>query len=135
MQLGQRIADICEAVHLAAQGVFQILAGEDMKLFQYPVHAAATDGVELVGRSSDGGEANFVESQVLLEMTEDFDDIRDTRGQRHARRNWARAVVLNQRPDSGLNNVIAAPPVREYAKLIVHFLWTVHTDGDANAVF
>ena len=41
VQLGQRVADVGEAVHLAAQSEFQIFVGQNVELFENAVHAPA----------------------------------------------------------------------------------------------
>ena len=49
IELGQRVADIGEAVQLAAQSVLEIFVGEDMKLIQHSVHSRLIDRVEAIG--------------------------------------------------------------------------------------
>ncbi len=49
MQLSERIANVGEAVHLAAQGKFEVLVRQDVELIEYAVHAAVIDRVQAVG--------------------------------------------------------------------------------------
>jgi hypothetical protein len=44
-------------------------------------------------------------------------------------------MILNQRANSRLDNVVAASAIGEDAQFIVQLRWTVHADRDANAVF
>ena len=92
------------------------------------------DGVELIGRSGHRRETDLVKSQVLFQMAENLDYVGHTRGQRDARRNRPRAMILDQRPHSGLDDVVAARAVGENAQLVVHFLGPIHADGHADAV-
>ena len=96
VQLGQRVADVGEAVQFAAQREFEIFVGEHLKLLEHAVHAALVDGVEPVGRSGDRSESDLVESQIVLQMAVDAADVGDAGGQRDARRDRARAVCRQQ---------------------------------------
>jgi hypothetical protein len=78
VKFGQRVAHVREAVHLSAQGVFQIFASQNVKLFEHPIHPALIDGIELVRRCRDGREADFMEAQIVLQMPEDPNHIGNT---------------------------------------------------------
>src|SRR5579863_4239435 len=119
-EFGQRIADVRKSVRFAAQREFQILVGQNVKLFQYAVHAALVDGIELIRGCSDGGEAYFVESKVLLQVPENLDYIGDSGRQGHARGNGPGTMILNQLTHFGGDDVVTAAAVGEDAQLVVH---------------
>src|SRR5580704_15899045 len=80
-QLRQSIADVRKPVRFSAHRIFEILLGQDMKLFQHAVHALLVDSVKLVRRRRYGREADFVKTEVLLKVSEDFNHIGDARGE------------------------------------------------------
>ena len=98
IQFRDRVADVGEAVHLAAQRIFQPLVGENVKLFQHAVHAFLVDGVQAVGRGGHGRKADLVKAEILFQMAEDSHHIGDAGGQRYARRDRPRPVIRDQRP-------------------------------------
>ena len=121
-------------MHLAAQRVFQILVGKRVKLFQHAIHAAFADSVQAVGRGSHGREADLVKAEVLFQVAEDPDDVGDAAGERDARGDGPRTVVLNQGLHARGDDVITAVAVGEDAELIVQFGRAIHADGHADAV-
>ena len=80
------------------------------------------DGVKLVGRGGDRREADFVKSKVLFQMAEDAHDVGDAGGEGHTRGDRPRPVILDQRADLRLDDVVAAAAVGEDAELIVQLL-------------
>ena len=85
-QLRDRVADVGEAVHFAAQGKLQPLIRQDMKLFQHTVHAFFVDGVEPVRRGCNGRKADLVKAEIVLQVAVNPQDVGHSRGESDARR-------------------------------------------------
>src|SRR5215475_16109975 len=64
MQLRKSIADIREAVHFAAEGIFQILVGQYLELGEHIIHATLVNRVKPVRRGGYRRETDFVEAQI-----------------------------------------------------------------------
>ena len=134
VEFGDRVADVRESVHLAAQRVLEVLLGQHMELAQNTVHAAFADGIEPIRRSRHRREADLVESELVLQVAVDSHDVRDAGGQRNARRDRARAVARDQRFHARCDDVVAAAAVGEDAQLVVQLRRAVHADRDADIV-
>ncbi len=68
-QLRDRVADVREAVHFAAQRKLQPFVGQNMELFQHAVHASFVNGIEPVGRGRHRCKTDFVKTEVVFQMT------------------------------------------------------------------
>src|SRR5262249_37532425 len=97
MQLRKSIADIREAVHFAAEGIFQMLVGQYLELGEHLIHATLVNRVKPVRRGGYRRETDFVEAQIVLQVPEDSNHIGDTRGQGDTCRDRTSAMILNQR--------------------------------------
>src|SRR5947209_356135 len=118
VQLRQGIAHVREAVHFATEGIFEILVGEYVELCEYIIHPAVVDGIEPIRRSGDRREADFVEAEIILQVTEDADYVGNARSQGDSCGDRPRAMILNQVPHSGLDDIVAPAPIREDSEQI-----------------
>src|ERR1051326_162187 len=67
-------------------------------------------------------------------MPEDLANIEGLRSQRHARADWTAGMTPQQLFDFRRDDIVAALPIAEHAKLVLHLLGTIDGDGDADAV-
>src|ERR1051326_5841244 len=105
MQFAQRVAHVGEAMMLTTQRVLQVFLCELCELLQHHIETVRPDRVQAHMRCGDGRKSYLVETEVVLQVTEDSQHVRGLRGQRHPRGNGARSMPLEQLPDFRFDDV------------------------------
>src|SRR6267154_4409232 len=134
MQLRERIADVGKAMQLAAKGKGKIFLRQFAELREDVIHARHTDGIQAIGGRGYGSEADFVETEIVFQVTVNLEHVHGLRGHSHARGDRAGVMASEKFANFRLDNVVAAAAIGEDAKRVIHFLRPVQANGYADFV-
>ena len=134
VDLFQRVLHVREPVVPPVHRRLQPFAGQRAELAQHGIESLVVDGVLALRRGGYRRKAHLPEPDILGQMPVDFLDVQGLGRQRDARADGAGTVLLQEFPDLGFHDIVAARSVLEHAEPILHFLGPVDRDGDAHPV-
>src|SRR5882672_3076593 len=80
MQLRQGIANVGKAVQFTAKCEGKIFLGEFAELRENVIHARHSDGVQAIRGRGYRSEADFVETEIVFQVTVDLENVHGLRG-------------------------------------------------------
>src|SRR6266403_672813 len=108
MQLRERIADVGKAMQLAAKGKGKIFLRQFAELRENIIHARHSDGVQAIRGRGNRSEADFVEAEIVFQVTVNLEHVHGLRGHSHARGDRPGVMTSEKFTHFRLDNVVAA---------------------------